>query len=114
MSVIANIAKRRDRITLMAEEKSQGAGGRLTTTTPVIADVWAAVEEAGGTYIERGAHEIFPARVQFTTYYRASYQRTRRIEWQGAHYRVNGLKANRFASLPSLLFEASLMEGHTP
>ena len=114
MSATANIARRRERITLMAEEKSQGAGGRLITTTPIIADVWAAAEEAGGTYVERGNHETLPARVQFTTCYRSSYQRTRRIEWRGAHYRVNGLKANRFASLPSLLFEASLMEGHTP
>jgi len=114
----AGLAARRHRITLMAEEKSQGAGGRFVTTTPIVADVWAAAEESGGSLAERAAHEILPARVRFTVRYSAAYQRARRILWQGATYRVNGLQANQFGALPSLAFEATLMasqiEGSQP
>lgn len=108
------LAARRHRITLMAEEKSQGAGGRFVTTTPIIADVWAAADEAGGTLIERGSHEFVPARVRFTVQFSPAYQSARRIAWKGATYRVSGLQANRYGASPSLSFEAALMEGNQP
>ena len=112
--MLGGLAARRHRITLMAEEKSQGAGGRFTTTTPIIADVWAAAEESGGSLAERGAHEILPARVRFTMQFSAPYLRARRIDWQGAIYRVSAVQANQHSALPSIAFEASLREGSQP
>jgi len=111
---VTGLAARRHRITLMAEEKSQGAGGRFVTTTPIIADVWAAAEESGGSLAERASHEILPTRVRFTVRFSAAYQRARRIMWQGATYRVSGLQANQFGALPSLALETVLMEGSQP
>ena len=108
------LAARRYRVTLMAEEKSQGAGGRLVTTSPILADVWAAVEESSGSLIERGAHEFLPTRARFTVQYRPGYQSARRIEWRGGLYRISGMQANRSAAAPSLMFEAALMEGDQP
>jgi len=108
------LAARRHRITLMSEEKSQGAGGRMVTTTPIIADVWAAASETGGSLAERGSHENMPTRVRFTTQYRANYQSARRILWRGATYRISGLQAERYSALPSLMFETTLMEGSQP
>jgi len=108
------LAARRHRITLMAEDKSQGAGGRMVITTPIIADVWAAADETGGSLAERAAHENMPVRVRFTTQYRTSYQSARRILWRGATYRVSGLQANRHAAVPSLMFETALTEGSLP
>jgi len=112
MNGVNGLAARRHRVTLMAEEKSQGAGGRFVTTTPIIADVWASAEENGGSLSERGEHENLPLRVQFTAQYLASYQKTRRISWQGATYRVSGMQVNRYSAMPSIAFEAALMEGN--
>jgi len=108
------LAARRHRIVLMAEVQSQGAGGRMVTTTPIIADVWAAAEETGGSLSERAAHENMPTRARFTTQFRPNYQSARRILWRGATYRVSGLQANRHAAVPSLMFEAALTEGSQP
>lgn len=108
------LAARRHRITLMAEEKSQGAGGRFVTTTPIIADVWAAAEENGGSLAERGEHEVLPSRVRFTMQFSTAYQRTRRIGWLGAIYRVSNMQADRYSALPSIAFEATLTEGSQP
>jgi head-tail adaptor len=113
-SHLKGLAARRHRITLMAEAKSQGAGGRFVTTTPIIADVWASVDEEGGALTERAAHEFLPARVRFTCQYCAPYQQARRILWRGATYRITSQQAEAFGALPSLNFDAVLMEGNQP
>ena len=109
---LSGLAARRYRITLMAEEKTQGAGGRFVTTSPIIADVWASVEESNGALVERAVHEFLPTQASFTTRYKAAFLHARRIRWQGGTYRVSGQQANRAGSTPSLTFEASLMEGN--
>ncbi len=109
---LSGLAARRHRITLMREEKSQGAGGRFVTTSPIITDVWAAVSEQGGSLLERGEHEHMPERVRFTVQYRSQYQQARRIGWKGAVYRVSGQQAQSLNALPSLIFDATLTEGN--
>jgi len=111
---LSGLAARRHRITLMAEEKTQGAGGRFVTTSPIIADVWAAVEEGSGGLVERAVHEFLPAQARFTTQYKAAFLQARRISWQGGTYRISGQQPSRSGSVSSLTFEASLMEGNQP
>ncbi len=110
MSALGNL---RRRITLMREEKMQGAGGRLTTTTPIIADVWATVTEAAGGAEERADKQIFTRSAEFSVRYSKSYLMTRVIKWRGQKYRVTGTQANQTGT-PMLHFSARLLEGDTP
>ncbi|MBL4791003.1 MAG: head-tail adaptor protein, partial [Kordiimonadaceae bacterium] len=87
---MSSLASRRHRITLMAEVKNQGAGGRMTYTSPVIADVWASVEENNSSFVQRASHENLPARARFVTQFRNAYQSARRLSWRGMTYRITG------------------------
>lgn len=48
------IGAMRCRVTLMREQFDKGAGGRLVLTTPVIADIWAHVEDYSSNRDNRG------------------------------------------------------------
>lgn len=98
------------RITLMREETVQGAGGRMLRTTPIIADVWAAVEETPGGAIERGDKQIFTNSARFTVRFARKYLMARVVEWRGARYRITGTGTTREGT-PSISFSAQLMEG---
>jgi len=100
----------RRRVTLMREEKIQGAGGRMVSTTPIIAEVWAAVEETPGGAIERGDKQIFTSSARFTVRYAKSYLMTRVIEWRGARYRITSTGASR-DNIPTISFSGQLQEG---
>lgn len=107
MSMLGNL---RRRITLMQEKKSQGAGGRFVKTTPIIADVWATIEESAGGAEERADKQIFASSARFTVRYAKPYKLTRVIEWRGQTYRVTGTEVSR-AGMPALTFNARLTEG---
>ncbi|MBL4837126.1 MAG: phage head closure protein [Kordiimonadaceae bacterium] len=106
------LATMRRRITLMREDKSQGAGGRLVSTHPIIADVWATVEESAGGAEERADKQIYGGTARFTVLYSQNYTLARVIEWRGARYRVSGTEVQREGA-PMLVFNARLMEGST-
>ena len=106
MTALSNM---RRRITLMREEKQQGAGGRLVSTTPIIADVWAVVEESAGGAEERADKQVFGGTARFTVRYREPYMLARQIEWRGARYRISSTETDRLP-VHSLTFSARLME----
>ena len=106
MTALSNM---RRRITLMREEKQQGAGGRLASVTPIIADVWAVVEESAGGVEERADQQIFGSSARFTVRYREQYRLARQIEWRGARYRISSTEADQ-SPVQSLTFIARLME----
>jgi len=108
------IASRRHRITLYRERQSQGAGGRLQTSTPVLADVWAAVEESAGSLTERAGHEWVPLQARFTVRYQAAHLAAKRLSWRGNLYRITGTAASRGGLSPLITFDAKLMEGDAP
>lgn len=107
MSTLANL---RRRVTLMRDEKIQGAGGRFITTNPIIADVWATVEESAGSIAERGDKQIYGGTARFTVRYSQHYAAARVIEWRGARYRITSREAKR-NGIRTLTFSARLTEG---
>ena len=107
---MSGFAAMRHRITLMREEMVQGAGGRMVKTNPVLADVWAQVEESAGSAEERGDKQVFGGSASFTVRFQVGYQLARVIEWRGARYRISGTAASR-GNVQTLTFTAKLMEG---
>ncbi|MEX0299198.1 MAG: phage head closure protein [Kordiimonas sp.] len=106
MTVLGNL---RRRITLMREEKIQGAGGRFYKNTPIIADVWATVSEVTGGAEERADKQIFTRGAEFSVRYSKPYLMTRVIKWRGQKYRVTSTQTTE-ASTPMLNFSARLLE----
>jgi len=105
---MTGIATRRHRITLMREEDSIGAGGRMVKTTPIIATAWADIEESVGGVEERADKQIFPSNARFTVRYNTVYQLTRVISWRGAQYRISSTERSLRGD-QSLAFQARLM-----
>ncbi len=85
---MSGIGSMRHRITLMREEKAQGAGGRMMITTPVIADVWASVEADDGSLSEEAGRQLQAASARFMIHYRDDFRTIQRISWQGRLWRV--------------------------
>ena len=107
---MSNLGNLRRRITLMREENIQGSGGRVVKTTPVIADVWATVEESATSVQERADKQIFGASAHFKVRYAPHYTLAQYIEWRGQTYRITGTEASR-GGTPMLTFNARLSEG---
>lgn len=87
-----NLGRMRHRITLMAEHKSQGAGGRLVTTTPIIADVWSRVDQVSGEQINHADGQFLSENVTFEIHYFPGYSAARRIDYAGRTYRVKSVQ----------------------
>lgn len=86
------ISARRHRITLMGEERTQGAGGRTFQHMPIIADVWAAAEGEAASSQTAGGQALL-ASARFITGYDKSYLKARFLDWRGIRYRVTNVKA---------------------
>lgn len=108
------LAMRRHRITLMQQKESIGAGGRMVKTTPILADVWAAVSEGAGGASERADKQIFPSTARFTVRYNTAYQQARFISWRGARYKVQGMERALNTNNATLTFDTQLTEGEVP
>jgi hypothetical protein len=76
----------------MGEDRTQGAGGRVIQTSPIIADVWAEADEEVSVG-ERAGGQALSHRARFTLAYSKPYLAARFVEWQGRRYRVSSLKA---------------------
>ncbi|MCJ9428690.1 phage head completion protein [Kordiimonas marina] len=83
----------RDRITLMREEKLQGAGGRMTLMTPIIADAWAQVVLTGGSLSTIASRQELGVTATIRTHAGEGYGGARRIAWQGRTFRVTSSRA---------------------
>ncbi|MCK0068040.1 phage head closure protein [Kordiimonas laminariae] len=92
MNMLSNM---RRRVTLLSEATHIGAGGRQQKTHPLIADVWAKVEEDGNQLETRADGEIFPAKAKFTVRYSYRFAKAKAIEWRQQHYRVTGMVIDR-------------------
>ncbi len=92
MSQSQPLGARRHRITLMGEDRTQGAGGRVIQTSPIIADVWAEADEEVSIR-ERAGGQALTHAASFTFAYSRPYLAARFVEWQGRRYRVASLKA---------------------
>lgn len=92
MTGAAPLGARRHRITLMSEVREMGAGGRAISSAPIIADVWAQAEADLATGQMAGGQKA-QASVRFVLHFDASYLATKLVDWNGARYRVQSLKA---------------------
>lgn len=81
----------RHRITLMAEVTTQGAGGRMIPTSPIIADVWASMSEPSSTKTQRGDRQFLGDAVAFETWFQPEYTATRLIEFGANRYKVQSV-----------------------
>ncbi len=104
------LSKMRRRVTLLSEETNIGAGGRQQKNYPLIADVWAKVEESGTQLENRADGEIFPAKASFTVRYSYRFAAAKAIEWRGQIYRVTGTQIDRSFE-PMIMFSASTKAG---
>ncbi|WP_262689787.1 head-tail adaptor protein [Kordiimonas aestuarii] len=84
------IGARRHRVTLMGEELSQGAGGRLQKNRLIIADVWAEVSQSGRFAAGTTEAPEHTGKADFTVPYQAAYLAARHAEWEGRLYRLEG------------------------
>lgn len=82
----------RHRITLMSEEFTQGAGGRMTETTPIIAEVWASMEELSSAKMERGDKQFLKGSITFETWFQPEYAATLTIEFGPNRYKVQSTR----------------------
>lgn len=89
------LSEMRRRVTLFSEETKIVSAGRQQKTYPLIADVWAKVEEDGNELETRADGEIFPAKATFTIRYSYRFTKAKAIEWRGQRYRVNSMVIDR-------------------
>lgn len=108
MSQSQPLGARRHRITLMGEDRTQGAGGRVIQTSPIIADTWAEADEDVSVRERAGGQALVHA-ARFTLAYARPYLAARFIEWQGRRYRVSSLKAS---GVKDRQIEISALEVH--
>jgi len=78
----------RHRVTLMGEATTQGAGGRMIPTSPIIADVWASMTEHASTKTQRGDKQFLGGSLAFETWFQPEYAATRLIEFGPNRYKV--------------------------
>lgn len=102
----ANSGSMRYRITLMAEAFTQGAGGRMTETSPIIADVWANMGELSSAKMERSDKQFLRGAVTFETWFQAAYEATRTIEFGPDRYKVRSMRKKGLLT-PTIEFQAT-------
>ena len=110
MNMLSNM---RRRITLLSEETHIGAGGRQQKSYPLIADVWAKVEEDGNELETRADGEIFPAKAIFMVRYSYRFAKAKAIEWRKQQYRITGMAIDRSFE-PMITFTAVTKMGEKP
>ncbi len=81
----------RHRVTLMGEATTQGAGGRMILTSPIIADVWASMGELSSTKTQRGDKQFLGDVVAFETWFQPEYAATRLIQFGPNRYKVQSV-----------------------
>lgn len=105
---MASLGKKRCRIKLMGEETFQGAGGRMVTTDPIIADVWADMGENSGGQNVRGSRQFIGEEASFRTRYKQDYTATRKIGFGTKIYKVRSLQITTGLT-PEINFQTTLL-----
>ncbi len=94
----------RHRITLLDQSFTQGAGGRMIPTSPIIADVWASIGERGAATVQRADHQFLGSSVTFETWFQDEYTTTRIIEFGSMRYRVQSFRKRGLVT-PTIEFQ---------
>ncbi len=94
----------RHRITLMGEATTQGAGGRMMPTSPIIADVWASMGELSSTKNQRGDKQFLGDAVAFETWFQPEYRAARIIQFGPDRYKVQSVSKKGLMT-PTLQFQ---------
>jgi len=89
MTRTGSIGAMKTPISLHAEARSVGAGGRTAITYPVIADCWAQAEESRTQQTSTGSAKLH-TRVSFRLRYQADFMAARHITWCGQRFAVTG------------------------
>lgn len=100
-----SIGRMRHRLTLMGEQYSQGAGGRLALTTPIIAEVWASVDDSARSREENASQQHSKATLSAQFQYAKHLMSAQRVSFLGNSYRITGL-AKRGILNPIITLEA--------
>ena len=82
------VGSMRHRITLMDEVLTQGAGGRMIATSPIIADVWAGIDERSAATVQRAGHQFIGGSITFETWFHTDYTAAKIIQFGPARYKV--------------------------
>ena len=83
-----SMGARRHRITLMREDLTEGAGGRLQRSRPIIADVWAEASLSAGVTPGQTGGRVREEKASFTMGYHHAYLKARFIAWDGKTFHV--------------------------
>ena len=94
----------RYRITLMDEAFTQGAGGRMIPTSPIIADVWASVGEPSAAKVQRADRQFLGAVVIFETWFQPEYALTKLVEFGPNRYKVQSFRKKGLVT-PTIEFQ---------
>lgn len=98
----------RHRITLMGEEFTQGAGGRMTATSPIIANVWARMDDPSSAKTEQGDKQYLAGSITFETWFQQEYTAARFIEFGPNRYKVQ-LATKKGLMSPKIEFQTVLI-----
>lgn len=100
------LAERKHRVTLMGQQMLQGAGGRMSETTPLIAEVWATLDRESAQLSSRQSRQRLNDRLHFTIPYSPTYMATKIIRFEGRLYLIASLSRNHTLQ-PTITIEAS-------
>ncbi len=89
----------RHRVTLLDQNFTQGAGGRMTPTLPIIADVWASISECGAATVQHADHQFLGRSVVFETWFQSEYAATKIIEFGSLRYKVQSFRKKGLVTL---------------
>lgn len=99
------LADLRHRVVLMDQKQTQGQGGRMVETTPIIAEAWAAVENASAQFSDRQARQYLADKIQITIPYAPSLMATKVIGFGGCQYQVGSISRSHSLQ-PTIRIEA--------
>jgi head-tail adaptor len=83
--------KRRERITLLASERSVGDGGRAEISYTEIASIWASAESVERTINDFADKAEMAAVITFISHYSDEYFKARRLMWRGRTFRITAI-----------------------
>ncbi len=106
---MTKLGSMRHRVTLMGEDTMQGAGGRILATDPVIADVWATVNDPAGSLEEQGGRQFIGQAVSFEVHYQPGFMAARKVGFGSSVYKVHSVERT-MGLTPVIRYQASRLQ----
>lgn len=101
MTMQQAIGAMREYITLHGEQRTVGAGGRVSTAYPVLASCWASAEENEDIQTMAGSRKPH-RRVTFRLRYQKDFMAAKHVSWCGQRFAIASLRPS---SPPSVWLE---------